>query len=90
MHTTSIFIRTEPEIKNKIKKIASEIGLSVSALLNRYLNDIIENKSIARKHSEIPSKYLLAAIKKARKERKEGKTSPLFTNAKDAIKWLNS
>jgi hypothetical protein len=38
---------------------------------------------------EIPNEYFRNAIKKAREERKQGKVSPIFDNAEDAIAWLH-
>lgn len=90
MNTASIYIKTKPEIKAKVEEIASEFGLSLTHLINSYLKQIVKNRSIISKLSENPSKYLLESIRIARKERKEGKASPIFDNAKDAVKWLNS
>lgn len=36
-----------------------------------------------------PTPYLLKAMKKAKKDRKEGKASPVFNTTKDAIKWFD-
>lgn len=90
MNTASIYVKTKPEIKAKVEEIASEFGLSLTDLINTYLKQIVKNKSILSKLSENPTKYLLESIKIARKERKEGKASPIFNKADDAIKWLNS
>ena len=90
MNTASIYIKTKPEIKAKVEEIANGFGLSLTYLINSYLKQIVENKSILSKLSENPTKYLLRSIKIARKERQEGKASPIFNNAKDAVKWLNS
>lgn len=90
MDTVSIYIKTKPEIKAKVEEIASEFGLSLTYLINSYLKQIVKNRSILSKLSENPTKYLLESIRIARKERKEGKASPIFDNAKDAVKWLNS
>lgn len=90
MNTASIYIKTRPEIKAKVEEIASEFGLSLTHLINSYLKQIVKNKSILSKLSENPTKYLLESIKIARRERKEGRASPIFNKADDAIKWLNS
>ena len=37
-----------------------------------------------------PSQYLLDMIALTDRQKTQGQTSPLFNNAKDAIKWLNS
>ncbi len=45
-------------------------------------------KSKKRIRSEIPSKYLRRVIRQARKNRKEGKGSPVFRTGKAAVAWL--
>jgi len=89
MNTAIINIKTEPEVKTKIQKIANELGISVSALINGYLKQVVRSQKVLFTIDEKPSKYLIEAIKQARKEKKGGKSSPVFDNAEDAIKWLD-
>lgn len=90
MNTTSLSIKIEPKIKAQIQTLADEFNVSVADLVNAYLKQLVKNKSVLSKFSENPTPYLLESIKIARKERKIGKTSPVFDNADDSIKWLNS
>lgn len=89
MNTAIINIKTEKDLKTKVQKVANELGISVSALINGYLKQVVRSQKVIFTIDEKPSKYLIEAIKQARKERKEGKSSPVFDNAKDAVKWLN-
>jgi addiction module RelB/DinJ family antitoxin len=89
MNTAVINIKTEKDLKTEIQKIANELGISVSALINGYLKQVVRSQKVIFTIDEKPSKYLIEAIKQARKERKEGKSSPVFDKAEDAIKWLN-
>lgn len=89
MNTAIINIKTEKDLKTKVQKVANELGISVSALINGYLKQVVRSQKVIFTIDEKPSKYLIEAIKQARKERKEGKSSPVFDNAEDAIKWLN-
>ena len=50
---------------------------------------LIKTKKVIFTTEEKPSKYLIESIKQARKERKKGKSTPVFDNTEDAIKWLN-
>lgn len=43
---TIINIKTEPEVKESAQKLAAELGLSLSAILNGYLNQFIRNRSV--------------------------------------------
>ncbi|HBQ51244.1 TPA: hypothetical protein DD690_04670 [Candidatus Daviesbacteria bacterium] len=88
MQTAAIYIRTEPETKRQAQKVAREIGMSLSTLLNTYLKQVIRTKKMEFNLEEEPSEYLKSAIKKAEENYRKGNTSPAFTNAKDAIKYL--
>jgi addiction module RelB/DinJ family antitoxin len=95
MNTATIFIKTEPKIKEKAQKTAAELGFSLSSILNAFLRQLVKTKTITfsakelGELDEIPSEYFRNAIKKAREERKQGKVSPIFDNAEDAIAWLH-
>lgn len=53
------------------------------------LNNIISTVS-QEAYPDKPSQYLLDMIALTDRQKVQGQTSPLFNNAKDAIKWLNS
>ena len=89
MNTAIINIKTDKNLKTEIQKLANELGISVSALINSYLKQVVRSQKVIFTTDEKPSKYLIEAIQQARRERKEGKSSPVFDNAEDAIKWLN-
>lgn len=90
MHTTAIYIKTDPEVKTKAQKVAKELGFSLSSLLNAWLRQLIKNKTItfSVRDDEIPNEYLKRTIKQALKDKKEGKASPIFHTGKEAVKWL--
>ena len=90
MSTVVINIKTDPKVKEKAQKIASDLGFSLSSLINGYLKQLTREKMVHFSLSEEkPSEYLIKAIKEAEEERKAGRVSPSFDNAKDAINWLN-
>ncbi len=45
-------------------------------------------KSKGKVRDEIPNEYFKRMLAEARKNRKEGKGSPIFTNIEDNLKWL--
>lgn len=89
MNTAIINIKTESEVKQKAQVIARNLGITLSALINGYLRQLIRTKRVELTLDEKPSRYLKQTIKAARLERKQGQASPVFDNAKDAIKWLH-
>lgn len=88
MNTAIVNIKIESALKEKAQKLASDMGLTLTAVINRYLKDFVATKKITF-YEEQPSTYLIKAIKKSEKDIKEGKVSPAFNNAEDAITWLN-
>lgn len=90
MKTAVITLKIESKIKKQAQKAADEFGLSLSSLISGFLSDFVYNKEIKfSRKDEVPSRYLIDAIKEAEKNRKEGLVSPSFDNSKDAADWLN-
>lgn len=90
MNTAVIITKTEPEVKLKAQKVAKELGLSLSSIVNGWLRQLIKTKTVTFSAlDEKPSEYLLESLRKSDEDIKTGKVSPGFNNAKDAITWLN-
>jgi addiction module RelB/DinJ family antitoxin len=88
MYNAVINIKTEIETKKKAKYLASELGVSLSALINAYLKQIVRAKKVELSIDETPSDYLITIMKKAEENLKHGKTSPVFRTGEEAVKWL--
>ncbi len=91
MQTAAIYIKTDPIVKTKAQEVAKELGFSLSSILNGWLRQFIKTKTItfSARDDEIPNAYFKKTLAKAQKNLKEGKHSPVFDNAKDAIEWLH-
>ena len=68
--------------------MASEIGVSLSSLINAYLKHLIRTKRVTFDLNEEPSEYLIKTIKQAEKNYNQGKASPVFRTGEEAVKWL--
>ena len=91
MKAAIITVKTDPEVKKQAKKVAANLGFSLSAVLNGYLMNFIRSKEIHFEGcAEEPSEYLKEAIRDAEMEYRDGCISPAFDNAKDAIAWLDN
>ena len=89
MNTAVIITKTEPEVKKKAQKLAKDIGISLSSLINAYLKQIIKTKTVSFSASdEEPSEYLKSVIRQAEENYKRGRTSPAFKTGEEAAKWL--
>ena len=90
MNTVVINIKTNPKVKAKAKKVASELGFSLSALINGYLKQLIKTKTVHFSLTEEEtSEYLIKALKESGEDRKAGRYVS-FDNVDEAISWLNT
>lgn len=81
--------KVDPQIKKEAQEIAKELGISLSAVIKRFLRQFIRTKSVTfSTEDEIPNEYLIKTIKQAEKDRKAGKASPIFRTGEEAVKWL--
>lgn len=46
MNTAIINIKVDPEVKSKAQKVAAELGLSLSSLINAYLKQLIRTREV--------------------------------------------
>lgn len=90
MNTAVINIRTDFGLKSAAQKVAEELGFSISSLVNAYLKQLVKTKTVHFSEAEEPSDYLIKLMKEAEEDRRAGRVSPSFDNAKDAIRWLGS
>lgn len=89
MNTAVINIKINPKVKTKAQKIASELGFSLSSLINGYLNQLIRTKTVHfSTREEIPSEYMIQALKEAEEDRKAGRFYS-FDDPDKAVEFLN-
>ncbi len=89
MSSTIINIKTDQELKKEAQKIVSDLGLSLSGVLNGFLKQLVRDKAIVFTLNEsVPSSYLLNSIKTAKQNRKDGNFHS-FKNNKEALSFLD-
>lgn len=91
MSKTIINIKTDKEVKTTVQKLAKDLGLSLSDVMNAALRNFIRSREVYFSH--IPQmtpefERLLGGVEKDIKEKKN--LSPSFDSADKAIKYLNS
>lgn len=89
MNTSAIYVKTESETKTKAQKVARELGLSLSAVVNGFLKQFIQTRTVTfGEQEEIPNAYLQHVMKKSEENYKKGNTSPAFKTGEEAVSWL--
>lgn len=90
MNTAVINIKIDTKTKSEAQKLADEMGLTLTAVINRYLKHFVKTKSVTfNAEDETPNDYLIGLMKKAKQDRKAGKASPTFDSAEEAVTWLH-
>jgi DNA-damage-inducible protein J len=88
MNTTVINIKTDIKVKKAAQKVASDLGLSLSAAINGFLRQLIRDKKIIFTLNEgEPSEYLKECIRKSEEDIKKGRVYS-FKNNREAIDFL--
>ena len=89
MDTAIINIRTQTSVKEDLRKVAGELGLTVSALINGLIKQVIRTKRVEfEARPEIPNARMIKMLKESEEDYKNGDFYS-FDNAKNAIKFLN-
>ena len=89
LNSTVINIKTDDKVKKQAQKIAADLGLSLSGVINGFLKQFVRNKSVFFSMKEdVPSAYLLSCIEESKKDRKN-KSHLSFKNNQDALDFLD-
>ena len=88
MNTSVINIKTDSEVKKEAKKIASDLGMTLSGVINAYLKQFVRVKSVNFSLEEKASPYLLKALLESQNDIKKGAVYS-FKNEKEAIDFID-
>ena len=91
MNSTIINLKTNPSLKKEAKQIASELGLTLSGVINGYLKQFVRTKTVyftLNNNEENPSHFLTSALNESEKERKKGEHHS-FANNQEALDFLD-
>ena len=86
---TQINLKVDIGIKTKAQRVAKELGLSLSSVVNASLNQFAKTGEL---HVSVVPKmtpYLENLVKEAREDFNKGRMSGPFNTTKDFIKHLN-
>ncbi len=87
---TVINIKADKEIKEGATRIAKEMGIPLSTIVNAFLKQFIRDRSVTFEAPLVPTKKLEKILKEVDDDIKSGKNlSPAFNTAEDAINWLD-
>ncbi len=92
MNTHTILnFKTDKKLKADAKKVAVELGVPLSTVMNAFLKQFVRDKEITFSANQYrPTPYLARLIDEAQKEYDAGETSGPFDTVDDLMKHLNS
>lgn len=86
-----INIKADMEVKKNAQKIAGDLGLTLSAIINSYLKQLIRNKSIYLSTIPQMTPELEELIGRAEEDyKKKRNISPVFSDPDEMLKYLHS
>lgn len=88
MNTAVINIRTDAQVKKQAQKVAGELGMSLSGLVNGLLKHVIKTKTVVFTAREEPSEWFIQAIKESREDVKAGRVIH-FENWEEEKRYLD-
>lgn len=88
MAKTVVTIKMDSETKKSAQALAADAGLTLSALVNSYLKQVIATRHIDLYIPEKMTPKMEKIIEEAEKEIKAGQTIGPFKNVDEAIKAL--
>lgn len=90
MNTAVINIKTDAKLKTRAQKVASDLGFSLSSLINGYLNQLIKTRTIHFSTTEEnPSEYMIQALRESEEDRKVGRYKS-FNSTDKALEYLDN
>jgi len=91
MKTAVINVKTDKEIKGAAQKVAEELGLSLSTVINAYLRQFVRNKEIHLSTAPHMSPELEKFLGRVEEDlKKKRNLSPVFSSGKEMDRWLDS
>ena len=91
MSKTLINIKTDTKVKKEAQKIAKELGVPLSTVVNAYLKEFVRERSVRLSLDPQPRPEVAKMLREASEDIKRGRNiSESFETAEDMIKSLNS
>ena len=88
---TMINIKADKEVKERAQRIAEELGLPLSTVINAYLKEFIRNREVKFSIEPQLNPEIERLLKQASKDYKQGKNiSPAFSDPDKMLSYLRS
>src|SRR3989338_8383991 len=90
MNSAVVNVKIDPKLKKRAQKVASDLGFSLSSLINAYLKELTRTKTVTfSTRKEEPSEYLIQSLKESAEDIKAGQVIS-FETWQEEQKYLKS
>ena len=91
MAKITINIKADRSVKQRAQKVARDLGMPLSTIINAYLNQFIRTKEVHFYMEGVLKPSVKRRLDRLQKEAMAGKNlSPAFSSAEEAIRYLRS
>ena len=88
MNTAVVNVKVDPRVKKEAQRIAKDLGISLSGVINGFLKHLVRTKTVHFSLSEEPSDYLINSLTESRKDIKAGRVVS-FDDPDKALAFLD-
>lgn len=89
MNTDVVNIKIDKKTKKEARRLAEELGLSLSAIIKAYLRQFVRTKKVFFSTEEEPTEYMLKALKESKEDIKAGRVKS-FDNIDKALEFFKT
>ncbi len=88
---TVIHIKADKEVKENAAKVAHELGLNLSDIINASLRNFIRTREVTFSHTPQMTPELEKLLDRVEEDIKKGRNlSPRFKSVEESIEWLKA
>ena len=88
---TILNFKTDASLKQEAQQVAKRLGLPLGTVMNQYLRHFVAERKVLFTDHPTPSTAVVAELQKQSADVQSSKNlSPTFSNAADAVAWLES
>lgn len=89
--TTVISVKTDKKTKREAQKVAGELGIPLSTVLNAYLRQFVREREVRVSVTPVLKPAKVRELERIMKDVEEGKNlSPAFTSAEGMDRYLDA
>ena len=90
MNTAIINVKTDPKLKQELKAVAKELGLSVGTIINAYVRELIRERRVVFSAPPALNQRTKSLLENIDKDIRAGKNADGPFSAQEAVAYLDS